>query len=197
MRKIPGWVRERKKQSQIAQPPRTPISFLSLSGQVNRLLFAWLALHPCSPFAGQGGGGAASEAWESGSRASFEQNTAGACGSGENACFTGGPLSSRCQLEEESIAAHMVFSEARGLGLDLWECRGTGHRCLDPFASPSPQPLPCGRAAWLSLEQLVKCLLWIMPFLPGEAELKPERPSRAGGVWLLFLGSSIAVVLEI
>lgn len=67
-----------------------------------------------------------------------------------------------------------------------------GPLCLAFSSAPPP-----GRAAWLSLEQLVKCLLWIVPFLPGEAELKPERPSRAGWVWLLFLGFSIAVVLEI
>lgn len=66
VRKIPGWIRERKKQSQTAQPSRKPISFLSLSGQVNRLLFACLALHTWSLFPGQGAGGAASEAWESG-----------------------------------------------------------------------------------------------------------------------------------
>ena len=105
------------------------------------LVFAWLALHTCSLFPRQG----TSRAWESGNRASFEQNTVGACVSRENTgALLEGPLSGLHHLEKENIAACMDFSEARGLAFKWFRTgdegtMGTGAQA--PFAVPSPQPL--------------------------------------------------------
>lgn len=81
-----------------------------------------------------------------------------------------------------------------------WERRRNGHRCLDrlccAFSSAPTLQKGLSLSLWLSLKQLVNCLLWkrALPVVAGELMLTCH--SKAGWVWLLFLGSSIAVVLE-
>lgn len=81
------------------------------------------------------------------------------------------------------------------------EGRGNGYRCLGPLccafsAAPTLQK-GLSLQLWLSLKHPVNCPLWKRALPAVTEELMPTCHSKAGWVWLLFLGSSIAVVLEI
>lgn len=116
VRKLPEWVRERKKQSQTAQP----ISFLSPSGQVNRLLFAWLGLHTCKPlrWAGWGWG----QPWRLGSReaeSALSRTQLEPVAPGRTSASLEG-LSQPVSAGEAKYCRPHGFLRSQGWGLDLW-----------------------------------------------------------------------------
>ena len=158
------------------------------------LMCSWLPLCTCSVFPGQGGGwgkpaGLRNQGTEPDlSRAQLQP------------VFPGRTLAlyRRCPLavgiirrKKILLSAHKGFSEAGGLGLDLWaelpgngwgQAGGLGTLCGTFSSAPS---------LGLSLAQLAERLLWkrALSVLAGE-----QIP---GWVCLLFLALSVAVVLKI